>query len=167
MKKITFVLLLLQTLLSANPFGQGTINLGIGLGSGSVSYGAGSLSKVEDYYIVGVSGDYFVFENLALGLAYQGWIGGSPTIHQASLPLTYYIPTGSKFRPYVGALYRYTYMNSDLYDNYSSAGGRAGLAILFHKGYVAFGWLQEYRLGETSSSDKSSGYPEVTVGFTF
>lgn len=167
MKKIVLIQLLLQTLLLANPFGQGALNIGIGLGSGSVTYSGGSFSKVEDYYIVGVSGDYFVLENLALGLAYQGWIGGSPTIHQGSLPLTYYIPTGSKFRPYVGALYRYTYMNSELYDNYSSAGGRAGLAILFYQGYIAFGWLQEYRLGESANSDKGSGYPEVTVGFTF
>jgi len=167
MKKTALLLLLVQTLLSANPFGQGSLNIGLGVGSGSVSYSNGFLTKVEDYYIVGVSGDYFVFDNLALGLAYQGWVGGTPAIHQASLPVTYYIPTGSKFRPYAGLLYRYTYMNSDLYDNYSSVGGRAGLAILFHKGYVALGWLQEYRLEEGYSSDRNSGYPEITVGFTF
>ena len=167
MKRIFLTIAMFTTLAFGNPFGQGNMSIGLGLGSGSVTYSVGRLSTSENYYILGVGGDYFVFENLALGLSYRGWFGGSPTIHQASVPLTYYIPTGSKFRPYIGALYRYTYMDSDVFDNYSSVGGRAGVAILFQNGYAGLGWVQEYRLDADNLSDNTSGYPEVVIGFTF
>ena len=169
MIKIVSVLLLLSTLAFANPFGAGNKAIGITLGSGSVSYSDGTFfgSYTENYYILGVSADYFVMENLALGLGYRGWFGGSPKIHQGTVPVTYYIPTNSKFRPYLGAFYRYTYINDDRFDSYSSAGGRAGLAILFQNGYVGLGWIQEYRIDAENLSDDTSGYPEVVIGFSF
>ena len=143
------------------------MSIGLGLGSGSVSYSVGPLSKVENYYIAGVSGDYYLYENLALGLGYRGWFGGSPTINQVTVPLTYYFDTGSKFRPYLGAFYRYTFINSDLFSDYSSAGGRVGMAIMFNGGYAGLGWIQEYRLDANELKNTTSGYPEVVVGFTF
>jgi len=79
--------------------------------------------------------------------------------------MTYYIPTGSRFRPYVGAFYRYTYFSNNV-ESYNSAGGRAGLAITFTNGYVGFGWAEEYRF-DTTPFDKTSGHPEVIVGFSF
>lgn len=167
MKKIFVTLVLLSSLAFANQFGAGNKAIGITLGSGSVSYSVGPFSSVENYYILGVNADFFVAENLSVGLGYRGWFGGDPTINQGTIPVTYYIPTGSKFRPYVGAFYRYTYIADDLYDNYSSAGGRAGLAITFQNGYVGFGWAQEYYLDSDSRSDSTSGYPEVVIGFSF
>ena len=167
MIKIVSVLLLLSTLAFANPFGAGNRAIGITVGSGSVSYSVGPFSTVENYYILGVNADFFVAENLSVGLGYRGWFGGDPTINQGTIPVTYYIPTNSKFRPYLGAFYRYTYIADDRYDNYSSAGGRAGLAITFQNGYVGFGWAQEYYLDSDSLSDSSSGYPEVVLGFSF
>ena len=167
MKKIFVTLVILSSLAFANPFGAGNRAVGITLGSGSVSYSVGPLSTVENYYILGVNADFFVAENLSLGLGYRGWFGGDPTINQGTIPVTYYIPTNSKFRPYVGAFYRYTYIADDRYDNYSSAGGRAGLAITFQNGYVGFGWAQEYYLDSDNLSDSTSGYPEVVIGFSF
>ena len=167
MKKILVVLTLLSSLAFANPFGAGNKAVGITVGSGSVSYSVGPFSTVENYYILGVNADYFVFENLAIGVGYRGWFGGDPTINQGTIPVTYYVPTNSKFRPYLGALYRYTYINDDLYDNYSSVGARVGLAILFQNGYAGFGWVQEYRLDADNLSDDTSGYPEVVIGFSF
>ena len=167
MKKIFVTLVLLSSLAFSNQFGAGNKAIGITLGSGSVSYSVGPFSSVENYYILGVNADFFVAENLSVGLGYRGWFGGDPTINQGTIPVTYYIPTGSKFRPYVGAFYRYTYIADDLYDNYSSAGGRAGLAITFQNGYVGFGWAQEYYLDSDSRSDSTSGYPEVVIGFSF
>ena len=155
--------------LIANPFGEGNSAIGVTVGSGSVSYTTGGFrgAYIEDYYIFGFSAEYYVFENIALGLGYRGWFGGTPVIHQGSIPLTYYIPTDSKFRPYIGGLYRYTYLDDTLYDSYSSIGARAGLAILMNNGYAGFGWVQEYRLDSTNLSDDSSGYPEVVIGFSF
>ena len=169
MKKIVVLVTLLSGLLLANPFAAGNKGIGITVGTGSVTYSSGPWglsSSVENYYIVGLSGEFFVVDNLSLGLGYRGWFGGTPTINQATIPLTYYVPTGSKFRPYLGAFYRYTYISDDNYDNYSSAGGRAGLAILFQNGYAGFGWVQEVYL-DRNSGDSSFGYPEVTIGFSF
>lgn len=169
MIKIVSTVLVTSALAFANPFGSGTKSIGITLGTGSVSYSSGTFygSYTENYYILGLNADYFVAENLSLGVGYRGWFGGSPTINQASIPVTYYIPTQSKFRPYLGAFYRYTAFNDDQYENYSSAGGRAGLAILFTNGYAGFGWVQEYYLNADSTSDSTSGYPEAVVGFSF
>jgi hypothetical protein len=134
-----------------------------------VSYSGGVLvgSRVENYYIVGVSADFFVAENLAVGLGYSGWFGGTPTINQGTIPVTYYVPTDSKFRPYAGVFYRYTYIADAQYDSYSSTGVRAGLAILFQNGYAGFGWVQEYYLNDEGRSDTTSGYPEAVIGFSF
>ena len=84
MKKILVALTLLSSLAFANPFGAGNKSVGITLGSGSVSYSSGTFfgSYTENYYILGVSADYYVFENLALGLGYRGWFGGSTKIQQ-------------------------------------------------------------------------------------
>lgn len=169
MIKIVSALLMLSSFAFANPFASGNKSVGITVGSGSVSYSGGVFagSYVENYYILGVNADFFVAENLAVGLGYRGWFGGTPTINQGTVPLTYYVPTDSKFRPYAGAFYRYTYIVDDKYDNYSSAGGRAGLAILFKNGYAGFGWVQEVYLDDNSRSDNSSGYPEAVIGFSF
>jgi len=164
--KILWTLALGATLLSATPFESGSVSLGVTVGSGSVAYTLGPVSKVENYYIAGVSGDYFVFENLSLGLGYRGWFGGTPTIHQLTTPINYYIPTGTQYRPYLGAFYRYTYFDASV-ENYNSLGARAGLAILFRAGYVGFGWVHEYRLQADDLTDTHSGYPEVMVGFSF
>jgi len=164
--KFLWILIASTTLLSATPFESGSASLGVTVGSGSVSYSQGRLSTIEDYYIVGVSGDYFVFDDLSLGLGYRGWFGGTPTIHQLTTPITYYIPTGSQYRPYLGALYRYTYFNGNV-DAYNSIGARAGLAILFRNGYAGFGWVHEYRLDADDLTDNQYGYPEVVVGFSF
>ena len=158
---------LLVTAAFANPFSIHNKSLGVTLGSGSVSYGSFNGSYTENYYILGVSADYYVYDNLTLGLGYRGWFGGSPLIHQGTVPLTYYIPTNYKFRPYLGAFYRYTYISDSTYSSYGSVGGRAGLAILFNNGYAGLGWIQEYRLNADGVSDTSSGYPEVVVGFSF
>ncbi len=166
MKKIAIALLLMASLLQADTFESGTASLGITGGSGSVSYSGTNFGYIENYYILGVNADYFIVDNLSVGFGYRLWFNGSPTIHQATVPVTYYVPTGSKFRPYLGAFYRYTYFDGNV-DDYNSAGGRLGLAILFDQGYMGFGWVQEYRLDANNLSDDTSGYPEVTIGFSF
>jgi len=169
MLRVLSIIALTTALLYADPFAAGNKSLGITVGSGSISYSGGVFvtSRVENYYILGVSASYFIVDNLDIGLGYRGWFGGTPKIHQATIPVTYYMPTDSKFRPYLGAFYRYTNISSDLYDDYSSVGGRAGVAIVFRNGYAGFGWVQEVYLNTDSTSDSSSGYPEAVVGFTF
>ena len=67
MIKTVSVILLLSSLAFANPFASGNKSIGVTVGSGSVSYGTTGLittTNVENYYIVGVNADFFVFENL-------------------------------------------------------------------------------------------------------
>ena len=164
--KYLVLLIISLTLIAAKPFGEKTASIGVTVGSGSVAYSLDGVTEVQNYYIAGVSGDYFVIENLSIGLGYRGWFGGEPTIHQLTTPVTYYIPTGTQYRPYLGAFYRYTYFDGSVED-YNSVGGRAGLAIMFRSGYVGFGWVHEYRLSADDLTDNQSGYPEVVVGFSF
>ncbi len=169
MKRQVLVLTVLGSLSFADTFVEGSKSVGISVGTGSVSYSGGVIAgtKVENYFIVGVSGDYFVRDGLSVGLGFRSWNGGTPTIQQVTLPVTYYMPTQTGYRPYLGAFYRYTYIGSDRYDNYSSVGGRAGVAIVFNNGYAGFGWTQEVYLNRDNVSNSSSGYPEAVIGFSF
>lgn len=168
MKKNICLLALLGSLAQADSFVAGSRSIGITVGSGSVSYSGGVTgTAVENYFIAGVSGDYFVADDLSVGLGYRGWFGGTPVIHQATLPVTYYMPTESTLRPYLGGFYRYTHIGDKAYADYSSAGGRFGLAMLFKNGYAGFGWVQEIYFGRKYVSERSSGYPEVVIGFSF
>ena len=162
MKKIIVTLLLTITLYGGS-FSAGNMGLGLTVGSGSVSY---TTRGTQSYFIAGVGADYFVIDGLAIGVGYRGWFGGTPTINQATVPITYYIPTGKSFRPYGGAFYRYTTFSDDT-NSYSSAGVRIGGAMMFTGGYVGFGWVQEYYLDASNQGNSSSGYPEVVVGFSF
>ena len=162
MKNIIVTLLLSITLYGGS-FSAGNMGLGLTVGSGSVSY---TTRGTQSYFIAGVGADYFVIDGLAIGVGYRGWFGGTPTINQATVPITYYIPTGKSFRPYGGAFYRYTTFSDDT-NSYSSAGVRIGGAMMFTGGYVGFGWVQEYYLDAADQGNSSSGYPEVVVGVSF
>ena len=164
MMQKTIPLFLLSLSLYGGSFSAGNMGLGLTVGSGSVSY---TVRGTESYFIAGVSVDYFIIDGLALGLGYRGWFGGSPTIHQVSVPLTYYMPTGKKFRPYLGAFYRYTDYSDTAYESYNSGGVRVGAAMMFRGGYAGFGWVQEYYLDAEYQGESISGYPEMVVGFSF
>ena len=163
MKKIIASLFFTLSLYGGS-FSAGNTGIGLTVGSGSVSY---TTRGSQSYFIAGVGADYFIIDGLAIGVGYRGWFGGTPTINQATIPVTYYIPTGKSFRPYAGAFYRYTAFSGDNYNNYSSAGVRVGGAMMFSGGYVGFGWVEEYYLDTVDQGNSSSGYPEVVVGFTF
>jgi hypothetical protein len=159
MKRITAtVILTVSTLLCADVFLQGNkqFNFGIGAGRG---YGS-------DYTIVGIGGSYFFLNGLSVGLTYRGWFGGDPSLNEISVPVTYYIPLHQKFRPYVGAFYRRSFVGSG-FDDYNSYGARAGVAYSFNSNsYVSAGWVQEY-FDSSQDGDNSNGYPEIAIGFSF
>jgi hypothetical protein len=169
MKRIILLLTVFSSLSFADAFVEGSKSVGVSVGTGSVSYSGGVIAgtRVENYFIIGASVDYFVRDDLSVGLGFRSWTGGTPTIQQLTLPVTYYMPTGTSYRPYLGAFYRYTYIGSNNYDNYSSVGGRVGVAILFDSGYAGFGWTQEVYLNRDNVSNSSSGYPEAVIGFSF
>ncbi len=158
MKRIVLMILLMLSALQAEIFMQGDKQVGVTVGAGS-GYGS-------NYTIVGVSGYYFLLEGLSVGLGYRGWFGNNPSIHEVDVPVTYYVPIHPKFRPYAGAFYRRTFVESP-YDDYNTYGLRIGGAMrLSPNSYVSAGWVQEY-YGNNKFGDSSNGYPELAIGFSF
>ena len=165
MKKILLIVMMIFPLLYADLFMKGNKTVGVALGSGSVDYGR--RKGTEDYTILGVSGNYFIMDNLSVGIGYRHWFGGSPSIDEVTFPATYYIPLHPTYRPYGGLFYRRMFMGSG-YDDSNVYGARAGLTIkVSPQSYIGVGWVQEYYDDCDQRSDCTSGYPEVLFSLSF
>ena len=161
MKKLIFTTLFVANLLYGEGlstlFSHGQKNFGFSVGSSS-SFG-------NDYTVIGASFSYFVQDNLSLGVGYQGYFGDDPKINDLSLPVTYYYPLNEQYHPYIGAIYRHTFI-SDGYDDYDVYGGRVGVAMTMGgNSFASFGWVQEHR--SHGEIDEDDGYPEANIGFVF
>ncbi len=146
------------SILNADLFEKGNSAFGVVLGSG--------YSGNESYMILGVSAEYFAMNGLSVGLGYRGWFGGDPMQNQLTLSSSYYIPLSQKFRPYLGAFGRQTFISG--YDDRSSYGGRAGLAVTMSSNtYVSFGWAYEDYTDCPENWDCSTNYPEIVFSLSF
>ncbi len=164
MKQCLVLLTVCFSLLQADLFVQGDKTVGVTLGSGSINYGWPK--GTESYTILGISGSYFVVDDLAVGFGYRHWFG-SPSVDEVTLPVTYFLPLDSTIRPYAGLFYRRVFMGGG-YDDDNVYGGRAGVTVrLSPRSYMGAGWVQEYRDGCSDRNDCSSGYPEVVFSFSF
>jgi len=158
-KFILFIALFLSTLSSADFFDKGKSSVGIVLGAGS--------SNSESYTIVGVSGDYFILDGLSIGAGYRGWFGIDPTLNQLTFTSNYYIPLTHKFRPYIGAFIRETFVSDE--DDYESYGGRVGFSMSVSKNaYASFGWVAErFSNCDSDRYECTNSYPEVVFSLAF
>ena len=162
-KKVLLALFLLASVSHAELFNRGNAALGIIVGSGSSTTREGT----QNYTVAGISADYFIIDDLSVGLGYMGWFGGTPTLNQVTAPVTYYIPLNEKFRPYLGAFVRETYI-SDGYDDYESYGAKVGVAVSFSKRlYLAIGVVQEFYGSGKYGNESSNTYPEIVFAFSF
>ena len=149
----------MSSVLSAELFEKGNSAFGVVLGSGS-AYG-------ENYMILGVNAEYFAMSGLSVGVGYRGWFGGDPMQNQLTLATSYYIPLSKKFRPYLGVFGRQTFI-SDGYDDRSSYGGRAGLAVVMTPNtYISAGWAYEDYTDCPERLDCSTSYPEIVFSLSF
>ena len=156
-------LVLLSSVGYAELFKKNNLGLGVAFGGGSISVGRTS----QSYTILGVSAEYFVVDNLSVGVGYMGWFGGTPTLNQITVPVNYYIPLGEKLRPYTGVFIRETFV-SDGYDNYESYGAKVGLAYTISKNsYIGVAMVYELYGDNNFYTDSSSTYPEITFAFSF
>ena len=173
MKKIIAASLITVSLVQADVlFHKGAVALGVGIGSGSVTYDTYYSTTTKNYFLFGVSADYFVRDNLSVGASVWSWSGASPSIMQYTLPVTYYFDTDTKVSPYGGVYYRLTdyigtyedvFGNSYTAQTTNSLGVRAGIAYKVSFGYVGAGLAAEKSLEDGSTSI----YPELSVGFVF
>ncbi len=150
----------MSSVLSAELFEKGNSAFGVVVGSGS--------SGNESYMILGVNAEYFAMNGLSVGAGYRGWFGGDPMQNQLTIATSYYIPLSKKFRPYVGVFGRQTFVSD--YDDRSSYGGRAGLAVTMTPNtYISAGWAYEEYTGctETRFNECSTSYPEIVFSLAF
>ncbi|WP_321779269.1 hypothetical protein [Sulfurimonas sp.] len=162
-KNIIVSLILLSSISHAELFEKGNLGLGVIVGGGSINVNR----KTQNYTIAGVSAEYFVMNDLSVGFGYVGWFGATPSLNQITLPVNYYVPLSEKFRPYVGAFVRETFV-SDGYDDYFSYGAKVGLAYtISKKSYIGVAWVNEFYDNSSIFKDSSTSYPEVTFAFSF
>ena len=143
-----------------DPFSQGAKRV-------SVIAGAGS-SFNENYLILGAGFGYYVLDGLELGVNWQSWLGGDPDINQITPEINYVFRTKSNFDPYVGALYRKTFISG--LDDLEAWGGRAGVYLpLGPKYFMGIGavYLDYVDCEERIYRDCSDVYPEITFSFPF
>ena len=157
MKKVLVGLVLLSSLVNADIFSKNRANFGVSLGAG-YSYG-------NSYTLVGLSANYFLADNLSVGLSYRGWLGSTPTQNEIALSTNYYLPISQKFRPYVGAFIRETFV--DGYDNFESVGARGGVAMISKNSYVSVGYAYEQFSACAYNDECSTSYPELIFGLSF
>jgi len=158
MKKIILLSIVLFSFVHADIFYQGNKNIGASVGAGH--------AYNNNYTIAGIYGNYFVIDNLSIGIGYKGWFGRSPSINEVLLEGTYYIPLKRNLHPYLGIFGRYTFISSE--DDYQSYGAKAGLALTTSKNsYVGFAYVVEYYSECNRVNECSNSYPEVVFGFSF
>lgn len=176
MRKLIFILALSLSLYSgalstsgntlgvSNMFSQSSVSLGIKVGSASIGN--------ESYTIAGLSGNYFIMEDLSVGLGYEKWFSGDPDISKITIESTYYFPVDEKVRPYAGVLYRRVMIgNSDRlnksFDDIDSYGYRVGIAFVQEKLLLSAGIVQEKYDTKQGLFDDTETYAELTIGFMF
>ena len=102
---------------SAGMFSKGNKRL-----SGTVGW---SHSFGNDYLLVGVGAGYYLANGLDVGLDFEGWFIGSPTVYKLSPRVDYVMWKMKRIKPYAGAFYRWNFIGGG-YNDVSSLGGRAG-----------------------------------------
>ena len=157
-RKIVAIFLLMSTMLQAEMFDEGSSNLGVSIGAGT--------SLGETYTLLGVNANYFVIDNLNIGIAYRGWFGGTPTQNELSLATNYFVPLHAKFRPYIGAFAKKVFI-SNMRD-IESVGARGGVAVVMSKNsFVSVGYAYEQYLNCPDAFECSNSYPEVVFSLSF
>jgi hypothetical protein len=145
---------------SAGVFSKGRAHLAVYAGTGS--------AFDENYLILGVGLNYYLFDGFSAGLAYETWTSGDPGMDKITGSVQYVFYQVDKVKPYVGGFYRRT--NIDNLPNLDSAGARGGVYLEAGRNlYIGIGGVYESYLDcKTSTYRKcDSTYAEVTFTFAF
>jgi hypothetical protein len=142
------------------PFSQGSARLSIFLGGGSAFN--------QNYTIFGLGGGYFVADGLEVGIDAETWTGNTPHIEQVSPQARYVFNVEGPVKPYAGAFYRRTHIES--YRDSDSIGARAGAFFLAGgNAYFGAGIVQDNHLNcdRTVYAHCSEIYPELLFAILF
>lgn len=147
---------------SAWPFLQHRVRV-----SATIGYGA---TNTDEYLILGAGVGYFIIDGLEIGLDYDAWLIGDPTMHRLSPEARYVFHFVEVVKPYVGAFYRHTFVGGG-FDDFDHIGARAGVFFAPRSGvlFVGGGAVYEHLLNceEGIFIDCDAIYPEAFVGASF
>jgi hypothetical protein len=140
-------------------FGKGRVHFFVGGGPGQ--------AFDDSYFVLSLGASYYLIDGLALGLSYETWTGGDPSMYKITPSVTYVFQQAA-LKPYIGGFYRRT--SIDDRPDLDSVGGRAG--VYFQAGrnaYIGLGGVYESYLDCNESTFRSchSTYAEVTFTFAF
>lgn len=141
-------------------FDRGAKQLSVVVGSGR--------SFNEDYLVLGVGFGYYPFNGLELAINWQSWLGGDPSINQLTPSVTYVFRNKSAIAPYLGGLYRWTFISG--LDDLTAYGARAGVYVSTgRRSYLGLGGVyMAYNDCDTGIYRTCSDtYPEVSFAFSF
>lgn len=144
----------------AGVFSQGRTHFVVTAGSGS--------AFDETYLVLGLGVSYYLIDGLSVGLNYENWSGGDPTMYKITPSAQYVFHQVKPVKPYVGAFYRRT--SIDGLPDVDSWGGRAGVYLAAGRNlYLGAGLVYESYLDCTKSVYRScdSTYGEVTFTIAF
>jgi hypothetical protein len=137
-------------------------------GRGRVSFQLGSsFASGNDYLILGAGAGYYVLNDLELGLDYELWLLGDPTLQRLSPGLRYVFDLPS-VKPYIGVFYRHTFVAN--FSDIDQLGARAGIYLVSSPNFFAgLGLVYERVLSCKSDTivECDAVYPEISVGFSF
>ncbi len=157
---VFMLVLLFSSTASASPFNQGRSNLIITGGSGSAFN--------DDYIILGMGYGYYLMNGFQLGIKFDLWLDGKPSIYQVTPDVQYVFHKVPKVKPYVGAFYTRSYIES--LDDLDAFGYRGGVYLVTGgRSYVGIGGAyRKYQdCKETIYTDCSTSYMEFSFLLSF
>jgi hypothetical protein len=123
----------------------------------------------NDYLLVGLGAGYYVANGLDVGVDFEGWFVGDPTVYKLSPRADYVLWKAKRIKPYAGAFYRWNFIGSGI-DDKNSLGGRAGAFYQSRGGrsMAGAGVVYERYLDLNESVGSSDVlYPEIFVSVSF
>lgn len=146
--------------LDSLPFQQGAVGVTLTVAS--------AFMGDNEYLILGGGLGYYIADGLEVALDGSVWIFDSPTVGTLTPQLEYVLHPIPVVKPYIGGFVRH-YIVGDGFDDFQSAGGRAGVYIVPSNGaYFGFGGIYEHQLDcERRVIPCDHWYPEMRIAVSF
>jgi len=137
-----------------DPFAQGRWRFGATAGYAAQFGGS-------NYVVLGGSANHFILPGLELGLDIEQWFG-SPNITRLSPQTRYLFPLSTGWRPYLGVMYRHSFVSSNV--DLDSVGARAGFVYVGGRSvFIGGGAIVERYFPCSKVSTCTLVYPEITL----
>jgi len=122
----------------------------------------------DDYLLLGIGAGYFIRNGIDVGLDFEGWFLGDPSIYKLSPRVDYVLWKMQRVKPYAGAFYRWNFVGGGFEDQ-KSLGGRVGAFYKGDRGGMAGAGVVYERYINLDSRLGSSDvfYPEFFFAVSF